>query len=43
MTLADEAQQKEFCTLRGQENKSMDFTYPELDYTLSIGDTMKPL
>lgn len=42
LKLADETQQKEFYQLRGQENKNIDFVYPELTYTLSISDTMMP-
>lgn len=42
LKLADEAQRKEFYRLRGQENKRMDFTYPAITYTLSVGDTMVP-
>lgn len=42
LVLADQAQRKEFYTLRGQENRSQDFIYPSLNYTLSIGDTLTP-
>ena len=42
LKLADEIQQKEFYKLRGQENKSIDFLYPTITYTLSISDTMIP-
>ena len=42
LELADETQQKEFYKLRGQENRDMDFVYPELTYTLSEGDLLSP-
>ncbi len=42
LRLADENQQREFYKLRGQENKSMDFEYPNIHYTLSPGDCMEP-
>lgn len=43
LKLADEAQRKQFYQLRGQENRSMDFTYPALDYTISLADTLEPI
>lgn len=42
LKLADENQYREFYKLRGQENKSMDFEYPWIGYTLSKSDTMMP-
>lgn len=42
LQLADEAQRKAFYKLRGQENRSLDFRYPPLAYTLSVGDTLVP-
>jgi len=42
LKLADENQQREFYKLRGQENKSMDFNYPQIGYTLSKSDTLIP-
>lgn len=42
LTLADEDQKKEFFKLRGQENSVLNFTYPKLSYTLSVGDTILP-
>jgi len=42
LKLADENQQREFYKLRGQENKSMDFKYPWIGYTLSKSDTITP-
>lgn len=40
--LADEEQGKEFYRLRGMENESVDFVYPEMVYTLSPGDLLMP-
>ncbi|MGH1338061.1 MAG: alpha-ketoglutarate-dependent dioxygenase AlkB [Aureispira sp.] len=42
LTLAEEQQQKTFYRLRGQENRSQDFVYPSLSYTLSQGDLLSP-
>lgn len=42
LKLADENQQKAFYRLRGQENKSMDFVYPNIDYTISRSDIIMP-
>lgn len=42
LTLADEDQKREFFKLRGQENNTMNFTYPKLSYTLSVSDTIMP-
>lgn len=42
LTLADEAQRKAFYKLRGQENKSLRFTYPKLDFTISPADLLMP-
>ena len=42
LQLADDTQRKEFYRLRGEENRSMDFTYPMLTYTLSESDIMMP-
>ncbi len=43
LVLADEAQRKAFYRLRGQENRSMEFTYPRLDYTISAADMLAPV
>jgi len=43
LQLADEAQKAEFYKLRGKENKKLDFEYPEIDYTISISDTLEPI
>jgi hypothetical protein len=40
LVLANEDQKKEFYKLRGEENFNMNFVYPKLSYTLSIGDTL---
>lgn len=42
LELANEEQETAFFKLRGQENRSLDFTYPELTYTLNPGDVMMP-
>jgi len=42
LQLADETQRKEFYKLRGQENKSLNFEYPLLPYTISVADTLVP-
>ncbi|WBL21168.1 alpha-ketoglutarate-dependent dioxygenase AlkB [Zunongwangia sp. HRR-M8] len=42
LILANEIKQKQFYTLRGKENKQLDFTYPELNFTLSKADTFVP-
>ena len=41
--MANETEQREFFMLRGQENRSLDFTYPSLAYTLSDSDLLQPL
>lgn len=43
LTLATDEQAREFFTLRGQENHSINFVYPDIAYTLSVADTMAPL
>lgn len=42
LALAEEQQRRAFYHLRGQENKSQDFVYPLLPYTLSKGDLLPP-
>lgn len=42
LTLADEKQEKEFFQLRGHENRSLDFTYPKLFYTINPADLLIP-
>lgn len=42
LELANEGQESEFFKLRGQENKIINFVYPYLTYTLSVGDMLIP-
>lgn len=42
LSLADEDQTRAFYKLRGEENGNMNFVYPKIEYTLSIGDTLIP-
>lgn len=42
LELADKEQEKEFYKLRGEENRNIDFVYPNLKYTLSPGDRLLP-
>ena len=42
LKLANDVQKKEYYILRGEENRNMDFNYPEIDYTLSKADTIIP-
>lgn len=42
LELANKDQEAEFYKLRGQENRSIDFVYPELGYTLNAADRMVP-
>lgn len=42
LELADKEQEKEFYKLRGEENRNIDFVYPNLTYTLSPGDRLLP-
>lgn len=42
LVVANEDQKRDFFRIRGEENRSLDFTYPRLPYTLSIGDTIEP-
>lgn len=41
-TIANKEQESEFFQLRGEENKTLDFIYPNLFYTLSMGDLIIP-
>lgn len=43
LTLAGNEQESEFFKLRGQENRSLDFVYPPLLYTISPGDMIPPV
>lgn len=42
LKLANEEQEREFFKLRGEENKSLNFNYPFLNYTVSLADTLLP-
>lgn len=43
LALTDKDQESEFFQLRGQENRSLDFVYPNLLYTISNADLIKPI
>ena len=38
LTLADDEQRREFCKHKGQENRVVDYEFPEIAYTISPGD-----
>ena len=40
LRLATEEEKKQFYKLRGEENRSIEYTYPELDYTISESDLL---
>ena len=42
LVLANKEQETEFYKLRGQENRELNFVYPELTYTVNVADTMMP-
>ncbi|WP_238005310.1 alpha-ketoglutarate-dependent dioxygenase AlkB [Dactylosporangium sp. AC04546] len=42
LTLADDDQRREFYQLRRRENNEVDFTYPQMTYTVSESDLMPP-
>jgi len=42
LTLADETEAREFYTLRRRENKELDFSYHQINYTISASDMMVP-
>jgi hypothetical protein len=42
MTVADDAQRREFYHLRHRENHEPDFTYPQITYTICESDLMPP-
>ncbi|NIG52854.1 alpha-ketoglutarate-dependent dioxygenase AlkB [Chitinophaga sp. Cy-1792] len=42
LTMADKDQETAFYKLRGEENRSLNFVYPELEYTISPADIMQP-
>ena len=39
--LANQEQEREFYKLRSQENKNIDFIYPQINYTISENDLFK--
>ena len=43
LTLGDGEQQREFFRLRRLENNEVDFTYPEIAFTVSHSDLVAPL
>lgn len=43
LVLATEQEKKEFYTMRSQENKSIGFTYPYINYTISSSDLINPM
>ena len=42
LKMANDEEKLEFFKLRGEENKGMHFSYPDMYYTLSGGDLLKP-
>jgi hypothetical protein len=42
LELANKEQETMFFKLRGQENRELNFVYPELTYTINAADTMMP-
>lgn len=40
LTIAKEEERKIFYKLRGKENKKIEFEYPELNFTISVSDTL---
>jgi hypothetical protein len=43
LRLASNEDKQNFYKLRGQENRSIEYTYPEIDYTISKSDLMYPV
>ncbi len=43
LELANDEQKTTYYRLRGEENRSLDFIYPEINYTLSKADTIIPI
>ncbi len=43
LELANDEQKSAYYKLRGEENRSLDFSYPEMNYTLSKADTIIPI
>lgn len=42
LEIANKEQETEFYKLRGEENRNLNFVYPDLTYTVNVADTMKP-
>lgn len=42
LTLANKEQETEFYKLRGEENRNLNFVYPDLTYTVNAADIMRP-
>ena len=42
LALANKEQESAFYKLRGQENRELNFVYPELTYTVNVADMMRP-
>lgn len=42
LQIANKDQEKEFFKYKGEENKSLNFNYPFLNYTISLADTLFP-
>ena len=43
LELANKEQETAFYKLRGEENRNLNFVYPDVTYTVNVGDTMMPL
>ncbi|MEB3216407.1 MAG: hypothetical protein VKN72_09250 [Nostocales cyanobacterium 94392] len=43
LRVANDEERKAFYKLKKQENEVINFNYPEINYTLSIGDTLEPI
>lgn len=43
LKIANEEERKEYYRLRSEENKKIDFKYPEINYTISPSDILLPL
>lgn len=41
--LATDCEHREFLRMKGEENRNVEYEYPEINYTLSPGDLMKPI
>jgi hypothetical protein len=41
--VANDEEREAFYKLKKQENEVINFHYPDINYTLSIGDTLEPI